>query len=154
MRKLFLSILFPVLGFAQTNYPGVCINCTNPSEAMDVDGRIKARTIDLVTSAEYILVTNADGVHKKILLSSLSQNSGTCPNFIRNQSNGHFLLFASPSSIPNPNNSLVIQGKTFVSAGTYIQNNTYYFSYSNTTGVALNINNPFSVSFGNLICNY
>lgn len=153
MKKLFLAILLPVLGFGQS-FPGVGINTTTPTEALDVNGKIKSQDIPLVTSADYVLVTNADGVHRKMLLSSLSQNAGTCPNFNRNQSNGYFLLFESSSSIQNPNNSLVIQGKTFVSAGTYIQNNTYYFSYTNTSGSALNINSPFSVNFGTLTCNY
>lgn len=152
MKKL-LFLLLPAIGFAQANYPGVCINCTDPSEAMDVNGKIKSRDIPLVTTAEYVIVTNADGVHRKILLSSLTQNAGTCPNFIRNQSSGYHIKFSSPSSIPNPTNSLTIQGKNFTPAGASISSNTYFYSWSNTTGQPINIDNM-TINFSGLTCTY
>ena len=146
-------LVFPAMAFGQQNQ-GVCINCTDPSEKFDVNGKIRSRDIPLVTTADYVIVTNADGVHRKVLLSSLTQNAGTCPNFIRNESHGYFLKFTSPSSIQNPNNALLIQGKTFNPAGTYTLSNLYHFSYTNVSGSALNINNPFTVNFGTLQCNY
>lgn len=152
MKKL-LFLLLPAIGFAQANYPGVCIQCENPSEKLDVNGKIKSRDIPLVTTAEYVIVTNADGVHRKVLLSSLTQNAGTCPNFIRNQSSGYHIKFSSPSSIPNPNSDLIIQGKNFNAAGAHINNNTYFYSWSNTTGQPINIDNM-TINFSGLTCTY
>lgn len=149
MKKLII-LLIPALGFSQNNQ-GVCINCTDPTESLDVNGKIKSRDIPLVNTAEYVIVTNADGVHKKVLLSSLSP--GKCPSFKYAQSSGYSLVFTSTESIPNPNNSLTIEGKNFVSAGSYINSNLYYFQYSNTTGQPININ-AFTVNFSGLICNY
>lgn len=153
MKKL-LFLLIPAMGLAQQqNNQGVCINCTDPSEAMDVNGKIKSRDIPLVSTAEYVIVTNADGVHKKVLLSSLVQNTGTCPNFHRNESSGYYIKFSSPSSIPNPTSPLTIQGKNFTAAGASISNNTYFYSWSNTTGQPININNM-TVNFSGLVCTY
>lgn len=147
MKKL-LFLLIPAIGFTQ-----VGVNTTVPSETLDVNGTFRTREIPLVTTAEYVIVTNADGVHKKILLSSLTQNAGTCPNFLRNQSNGYHIKFSSPSSIPNPNNALTIQGKNFTSAGASIINNIYFYSWSNTTGQPINIDNM-TINFSGLTCTY
>lgn len=154
MKKLIAILSISFLSAQTTSPKGVCINCTDPTEDMDVQGRIKSRTIDLVTTAEYVIVTNADGVHKKILLSSLmGNNNGTCPNFLKNISSGYAIHFSSPSSVPNPNNPLNIQGKNFSPAAAWITGNTYYYSWSNTTGQPININNM-TVNFSGLICNY
>lgn len=147
MKKL-LFLLLPAIGFSQ-----VGINTTSPSETLDVNGTFRTRNIPLVTTAEYVIVTNADGVHRKVLLSSLIQNSGTCPNFLRNQSSGYHIKFSSPASVPNPNTDLTIQGKNFNAAGASISNNTYFYSWSNTTGQPININN-FTVDFSGLVCTY
>ena len=42
---------------------------------------------------------------------------------------------------------------SFVSAGTYIENNTTYYTYTNTSGQPLDITN-FSVLFDTHLCNY
>lgn len=147
MKKL-LFLLLPAIGFSQ-----VGIQTTTPTETLDVNGTFRTRDIPLVTTAEYVIVTNADGVHRKVLLSSLTQNPGTCPNFLLNQSSGYHIKFSSPSSVPNPNNALTIQGKNFIPAGASISNNTYFYSWSNTTGQAINIDNM-TVNFSGLICTY
>lgn len=154
MKKI-LFLLIPTIGFGQ-----VGINQPNPAPgaALHISAGINGSTlkvddIPLVTTAEYIIVTNADGVHRKVLLSSLTQSAGTCPNFLRNQSSGHHIKFSSPSSVLNPNNDLLIQGKNFNAAGAHINNNTYFYSWSNTTGQPININNM-TVNFSGLTCNY
>jgi hypothetical protein len=70
------------------------------------------------------------------------------------QSNGYYLKFQSNIPIVNPNATLVIQGKTFQPAGTWVSGNTYFYSYTNTSGSALNINQPFQVNFTGQICQY
>lgn len=145
MKKLIL-LLLPTLASSQ-----VGINTQTPSAILDVNGDLRVRQIPTVNTAQYVLVVDNNGNVKKMALSAIS--NGTCPNFLKSQSNGHYLLFSSSSSIPNPNDPLVISGLNFVSAGTWIQNNTYFYSWSNTTGTPLNINN-FTVQFGNLTCNY
>ena len=148
MKKLLL-LLLPIGLYSQ-----VGINTTTPVETLDVNGTLAVRNTPTATSNYSILVIDETTKQvKKISASTLSSNSGTCPNFLKTQSNGYYLLFSSPSSIPNPNNSLVINGLNFVSAGTWISNNTYYYSYSNTSGTALNINN-FTVTFTTLTCSY
>lgn len=147
MKKLIL-LLLPTLLFSQ-----VGVNTTQPSATLDVNGDLRVRQVPTVNTANYVLVVDNDGNVKKMLVSALSNSNGTCPNFLKNQSNGHYLLFGSPFSVQNPNNPLVISGLNFVSAGIWIQSNTYYYSYSNTTGTPLNINN-FTIQFGNLTCNY
>lgn len=46
-----------------------------------------------------------------------------------------------------------VNNLSFVSAGTYIENNTTYYTYTNTSGQPLDITN-FSVLFDTHICNY
>jgi len=147
MKKLIL-LLFPIITFSQ-----VGVNTTSPSATLDVNGDLRVRQIPTVNATQYVLTVDDNGNVKKVAVSALNNSNGTCPNFLKNQSSGYYLLFSSPSSIQNPNNPLVISGLNFVSAGTWIQNNTYYYSYSNTTGTSLNTNN-FTVQFGNLACNY
>lgn len=144
MKKL-LFIIFPITIFSQ-----VGINTTTPSATLDVMGNLKLNA-QSTTSADSILVIQNREI-KKIALSSI-QNNGTCPNFHKQQSSGHYLLFSSPSSINNPTSNLTIQNKNFVSAGAWISNNTYFYSWSNTTGQSININN-LSVNFSGLNCNY
>lgn len=153
MKKLIL-LLFPIVTLSQTNpYSGkVGINTQTPTTTLDVNGNLRIRQLDNGNISDSILVVN-NGKVKKIAVSDLMQPQNSCPTFVKNQSTGFYLLFTSSSSIQNPNNSLTIQGKTFVSAGTWIANNTYYFSYSNTSGNSININN-FVVNFGSQQCHY
>lgn len=74
-----------------------------------------------------------------------------CPKL--EQKSGYYLLFKSDASIPSPNKALTIDGKLFASAGTWIENNTYYYSYTNITGQALNLN-KFNVDFNGLSCEF
>lgn len=148
--KTLLLILFPIILFSQ--YTGkVGINTSSPTETLDIDGSLRVRNIQQGNSTDFILVADGDGVIKKVLLANLLQND--CPIFIRSESSPYYLKFKSASSIQNPNSALTIEGINFVSAGTWIENNTYYYSYSNTSGQPLNIN-QFTVNFGNKQCNY
>lgn len=149
MKKLIITLLFPTLAFSQ-----VGVNTKNPTATLDVNGNVRVRQIPTGTTNDSILVVS-NGYLRKIALSSViqPQNAGTCPNFVKNQSNGYYLLFKSSASIQSPNNPLTINILPFVSAGTWIQSNTYYYSYSGTSGQPLNINN-FTVNFGSLTCVY
>jgi len=149
--KTLLLILFPAFIFCQ--YTGkVGINTPTPTETLHVKGSLRVEDIPLVPTAEFILVEDGQGVVKKILLSSVTVQND-CPIFIRSESSPYYLKFKSASSIQNPNSALIIEGINFVSAGTWIENNTYYYSYSNTSGTPLNIN-QFTVNFVNKQCNY
>lgn len=148
MKKLLFLLLLPTITLSQN----VGINTKTPTSTLEVNGNVKIRA-SIGTINDTILVIR----NKEILKVPASyyytlQNS--CPVLVVNQSSGYYLLFQSVSSIDNPNNPITVQGKTFTSAGTWIVDNTYYFSYTNTTGVAVNINQPFTVVFGNQSCNY
>lgn len=130
----------------------VGINTTTPTKTLDVNGEMRIRIVPQGDTTDNILVVDSQGNIRKLPISSLQVTNSMCPN-LHNTSTGYYLLFTSTSSIPNPNNSLVISGKTFVSAGTWISNNTYYYSYTNTSGQPININS-FSVDFTNLHCTY
>jgi hypothetical protein len=143
MKKLILTLL-PTLLLSQ-----VGIKTTNPTATLDVNGNLRVRNLPAGTPTDSILVTS-NGYIKKI---ALSHTTSTCPDFLKTQSSPYYLLFKSSSGISSPNNNLLISNKTFVSAGTWIQNNLYYFSWSNTSGQPLNINN-FTVQFGNISCIY
>lgn len=151
MKKL-LFLLLPLTVYSQAT--GVGVNTTSPEQTLDVNGTMAIRTVPVTTSNYSVLVIDETTKQvKKVSLSTLNASMGTCPNFVKSQSNGYYLLFSSPSSIPNPNNSLVINGLNFAWAGTWTSNNTYYYSYTNTSGTPLNINN-FSVTFTSITCNY
>ena len=149
------NLLLIILMFSSINiFSQVGINTTQPTKTLDVNGeqRIRIRPQGAITDS--ILVTNSLGEVRRLHINQLIQSSNnTCPDFVRTSSTGQYLLFSSLSSIQNPNNSIVIQGKNFVSAGTWINNNTYYYSYTSTNG-AININNSFTVNFGTTPCNY
>lgn len=150
MKKL-LFLLLPAIGFSQV---GIQTQTFLPGEIFRVaGGTVTYENIPPVTTAQYVMVTDSEGRQMKLLLSSLLSIPQTCPNFIKNESNGYYLKFSSASSIPNPNNSLSINGILFVQSGSWIANNTYFYSWSNFTGTPLNINN-FTVNFGNQICTY
>ena len=143
-----------LLAFASTSlYAQVGINTTTPTAKLDVNGNLRIRTIPNGVSSDSILVVN-NGFVRKIAISALSAvNQGTCPMFVKGQSNGYYLLFKSTGAINNPANPLTINTINFTNAGNWIQGNLYYFSWTNTTGQPLNINN-FSVNFNGQTCNY
>lgn len=135
MKKLVL-LLLPIFGLSQ--YTGrVGINTTTPKATLQVKGNVMIEASTGMVSAA----------------SFSGGNSGQCPNFLKNQSSGYNVHFSSPSSVPNPNNALTIQGKNFAPSAAFITGNTYFYSWSNTTGQSININN-LTVNFSGLICNY
>jgi len=137
-------ILIPVFGFSQ-----VGIQTTNPTATFHVNGNVKLKASQGLPTDSILVIRN----NEVLKIASSSLISGKCPSFKYAQSSGYSLVFTSTESIPNPNNSLTIEGKNFVSSGAYINSNLYYFQYSNTTGQAININ-TFTVNFSGLICNY
>lgn len=143
MKKL-IFLLIPAIAFGQ-----VGINTTTPTATLDVNGNMRIRTIQTGNENDSILVTN-NGFIKKISISSIGVK---CPDFIKNKSNPYYVLFHSSGSVPNPNNPQTIEGLNFVFAETSIRNNIYIYSYTNTSGTPLNINN-FSVFFGSKKCTY
>ena len=144
MKKSILLLLLPFLVFSQ-----VGINTTTPTATLHVNGNLKIKASNGLGS-DSILVIRDKEVFK---IAASSVTSGQCPNFLKSQSSGYHIKFSSPASVPNPNNALNIQGKNFNAAGSSIYNNTYFYSWSNTTGQAININNM-TVNFSGLICNY
>lgn len=147
MKKLlFIAFLIPVFGMSQ-----VGINTTDPKATLDVNGNLRLKIEEAGKTEDFILMIDSEGFVKKIPFSAVSV--GSCPSFLRSESSPNYLKFSSSSSIKNPNNAVMVSELNFVSAGTWIQNNTYFFTYSNTTGTALNIAS-FSVEFGPQKCNY
>lgn len=115
-------LLLPFLGFSQ-----VGINTETPQATLDVAGNLRVQNVQSGTGK--ILVIDDNGFVHKAELSGLIK----CPK-LENQSTPYYLLFSSQSSIPNPNNPVLINGLNWSSAGTWISNNMYYFSYTNTSG--------------------
>lgn len=150
MKKL--SSLFLVLPFMVIAQVG--INTTTPTKTLDVNGEARIRNTPTATGSYSVLVVDSDGNVKKIPVSALQTPSGTCPNLNRFTSHGYSLNFYSYSSVPNPGNSLTINGLNFVSSSSFILGNVYYFSWTNTSGTALNLNTTFSVNFSGLVCTY
>jgi hypothetical protein len=147
MKKL-ITLLFPALLFSQ-----VGINTASPTETLDINGTLRVRNTPNGLPTDSLLVIR-NGVVKKISMSSITQqNSGTCPNFLKNLSHPYYLVFSSNGSIPNPNSPIVISGSTFNSAGTWTTGNVYYYSYTRVSAGGFNINN-FTVNFGSLLCVY
>lgn len=147
MKQSILLLLLPFLVFSQ-----VGINTTTPTATFDVNGNVRIRQIPNGNISDSILVVN-NGNIRKMPAYALTQSQNSCPNFLRSQSSGYNLYFSSPSSVPNPNNPLTIQGKNFAPNQAYITGNTYFYGWSNTTGQPININN-LTVNFSGLICNY
>lgn len=143
-----LLLLFTITVQAQ-----VGINTDQPTKTLDVNGQVRIRNLPLGDSTDFLVVADSQGNLRKITISSLNSNN-TCPTLIKSQSSGHTLLFTSSSSIPNPNDPITVQGSTFVSAGTWIANNTYFYSYTKTAGSPINLNIVFTVSFGSMSCTY
>ena len=147
MKKTLLLLISGSL-FSQ-----VGINTEEPTAMLDVVGDVRFREIPTGVSTDSILVTN-NGYVRKISISDLGiQGNHRCPILNRQESGGWYIKFESDYSIPDPNSSLVIEGINFVSAGTWIEENEYHYSYSNTTGQGLNLNS-FQINFHGLLCNY
>lgn len=150
MKKLInLFCFLPFMVMAQ-----VGINTTTPTKTLDVNGEARIRNTPTATGSYSILVVDSEGNVQKVPASALQAPAGTCPNLNRAISHGYTLYFNSSSSVPNPNSPLIINGLNFSPAGTYILGNTYYFSWTNTSGTPLNINATFSVNFSGLVCTY
>lgn len=154
MKQLIL-LLFPILLLSQYN-GNVGINTTEPTNTLDINGDLRIRNIlnSQVANNTYILIVDEHNVVKKILLSSLfTIQDEKCPQFIYNKSNPYYIVFKAEGYLTNPNDPIKANNLNFVSAGTYIENNTTYYTYTNTSGSPLNIDN-FTVVFGTNKCNY
>lgn len=127
------------------------INNSCPTATIDINGNARIRQIPEGISSDSILVTN-NGFIRKITFSNIVMSSQVCPT-LDNESNAYYLKFYSSSSIPNPNNPITVSGLNFGGAGTWVENNKYYFTYTNTSGQPLNVND-FSVMFGTKKCDY
>lgn len=150
MKKL-IFLLLPTLALSQ-----VGINTDNPQYTLDIVGNLGVHNVQSVTSATYILVQNEnDPEVKRIPLSSIQTGSKCpCPTFDKNVSNAWYLKFTSTcGSVEKPNNPVNINGLNFGPAGAYINGNMYHYSWTNTTGTPLDINN-FTVDFGTQKCVY
>ena len=130
----------------------VGINTTAPTATFDVNGNVRFRNIPTGSASDSLVVTN-NGHIRKIALKDIQINNSVCPELIKEVSSPHYLRFKSTSSIPSPNNPLTISGLNFNTSGGWIDNNTYYYSWSNTSGSPLNLNN-FIVDFINMKCSY
>jgi hypothetical protein len=151
MKKLFLLLLLPTLAISQN----VGIGTKNPTAKLEVNGNVKLKA-SIGTVNDTILVIR-NGEIMKVPASFYQYTPPTnCPLLVtgQGQSNGYYLKFQSNVPIVNPSATLVIQGKTFQAAGTWVSSNTYFYSYTNTSGSPLNINQPFTVNFTGQICQY
>lgn len=146
MKYLILLLLLTQMLSAQ-----VGINTKSPTATLDVKGNFRVRTVPQGAITDSILVVN-NGYVKKIAISSIG-STHKCPAFNKTASHGYYLEFFSDSSIPLPNNAITANNTNFVSAATFVLSNVYHFRYTNTSGVAVNINN-LTVNFNGLQCNY
>ena len=121
MKKILTLIIIPILINSQ-----VGINTSSPTETLDINGSLRIRNVD-ENCIEWILGIDNSGVVKKININELIN---ACPILDRNQSNGKYLLFFSNNSIPKPNNPIKIDNTNLNSAGSWINNNTYYYSWT------------------------
>lgn len=150
MKTLILFLSLSSFSFAQ-----VGIGTDTPRTTLEVKGELTVTELNTASQINYLVVWDEiDQKFKKVSLNDLNLSQNQCPKLIREVSSGYYLKFESNSSIPFPNNPLVIEGKNFVSGGAWIQNNTYHFSYNNTSGSPLNINTQFTVDFSGVYCIY
>lgn len=63
-----------------------------------------------------------------------------CPNFNLEQSNAYYLLFTSDTEL-DLQEVMTINGKTFISSGSWFSNGLYYYSWSNSSGQAIDKEN-------------
>lgn len=144
--KYLILILFPTLLFSQ-----VGINTTQPTTTLDVNGNIRIREMETVTSAKYMIVTDSDGVFKKMLMPTAVTDD--CPEFLKAESNTHYVKFKTLKSLILESDKIMINGLSFTQSGHWVENQVHYYSWTNTSGQPLNINS-FSANFGNQTCNY
>lgn len=145
-------VLIPFLGFSQ--YTGkVGINCTEPTKTLDINGNLRVRDIQEVPTAIYLLASDEQGNVFKVKLSSVTQQQSNCPEFLKSESNANYIKFRSKNALNYPSNSIIINGLTFTNAGYWIENGYHYYTWTNTSGQPLDIDN-FSVDFGNGGCQY
>lgn len=149
--KILLSTLILMLLIPAYSQVGINTAQPHPDTYLDVNGKVRIQEMNILTEAKYVLVEGENQIVSRMSIANL--NTHLCPQLSRSQSGGYYLKFYSNGSIANPTNNLVIQGLSFVSANAWIDNNIYYFTYSNTSGQPLNINN-FTVNFSGLVCNY
>ncbi len=153
MKKLFLLLLLlPLLAISQNK---VGINTQTPRATLEVNGDVMLKA-EIGTVTDTILVIREGKVYKVPASYYQYTPPTNCPLLVTGagQSTGYYLKFQSAVPIVNPNQTLVIQGKVFQPAGTWVAGNTYFYSYTNTSGQPLNINQPFTVNFTGQQCNY
>lgn len=147
MKKLILILLIPLLSFSQ-----IGINTKAPTSTLEVNGNLKIRASIGAINDTILVIRNNEVL--KVPASYYTTMQDACPLFKRSQSSGYYLLFESISSISNPNNSIKVNEQTFTNAGAWIENNKYYYSYTNVSGTAVNINGLLTVKFSSQICTY
>lgn len=147
--KVLLFLLLSIFIPAQ-----VGINTTEPTKTLDVNGTVRVRDIPLLTN-KYVLLSDEEGNLTKILLSDLFTTTpdNKCPQFIPNGSGPYYIKFKGGGYVTNPNDPIKVNGLTFNGAGSWVENNITYYTYTNVSAQPLNINN-FSVLFGSNRCNY
>ena len=153
MKTFLLFLLLPIMAIAQQK---LGINTTTPQATLDINGNVIIRNLPIGTVEDTILVIR-NGEIMKVPASYYQYTPPTnCPILItgQGQSNGYLLKFKSNVAILNPSASLVIDSKTFQPAGNWTAGNNYFYTYTNVSGVPLNINVPFNVNFSGQICNY
>lgn len=137
----------------------VGINTTEPKFTLQVNGTIGVTDLPIVETAEYLVVwiPNADpqksGQFGRIKLSSIIQVQSDCPEFVKAESNPFFVNFRSVKSLVLPSGNILINGLSFTPSGQWVENGIHYYSWSNTSGQPLNIND-FTVNFGSQTCKY
>ncbi len=147
--KTILFFLLSIMTFGQ-----VGINTTEPTKTLDINGDLRVRDIPLLSN-KYVLLADDNGNITKVLLSDLFTTTpdNSCPQFIYNKSNPYYIVFKASGYLSNPNDPIKANNLNFVSAGTYIENNITYYTYSNISGQPLDINN-FTAIFGIHQCTY
>lgn len=135
----------------------VGINTVKPKQTLDVNGRIRSKIIDTLKIDSVVVTSNRlqYKIHIKDLIADYIQTSNNkCPRLNRVQSNEYYVLFDSNSSLPLPNTNITIENLNFTFSGSWTSNNIYYYSWSNSSGIQLNINKNFTVDFNGLTCQY
>lgn len=143
------KITFLVFFITNTLLSQVGVNTVEPKAMLDVNGDLRIRDVSLGDITDMLLVIDSDGNVKKLPLDVITQG---CPIFESKQSNPHYLVFTSTNQIKNYNETKNINGISFVSAGTWVQNGLNYYGYTNISGKPLN-DKEFTVNFG-LNCKY
>lgn len=152
MKKLILLLFLPTMAIAQN----VGIGTTTPTAKLEVNGNVKIKASYGTVNDTILVIRNGEILKVPASFYQTVPPPTNCPLLVtgQGQSTGYYLKFQSATPIVNPNATLVIQGKVFQPAGNWTQGNTYFYSYTNTSGVPLNINQSFSVNFTGQNCQY